>query len=243
MIIGEYNMDKLQKLVMSLGEDVILRELSISKSNLLYLIQAGQLEEDLQIKVLEQLNNRVISLTKKSSLKSKKRRGSKGKVNSKSSLMYREKINLERSKPSGQRVLDNSSCYNFEKNVKNKDDCNSVCQVLLANTLKNNSKLDLLFAFPEKLNLILKQSALRFSNESEIKLFLLTHWKDFVSLSAGLDRELFLAYLDQYIRVYLKAKSVPKHFSFKDNCSIQREGESIWISGVGHLIVSDPNLL
>ena len=120
---------------------------------------------------------------------------------------------------------------------------NSIHQILLSNDASTYKKLNHLFLLPEAIHQILSQSSENFSSIESVKLFLLTKFKDIVALASPMQKEFFISQLNLYIQYWLVHNSIPNRFTFFNECSLQCNGKSAWIKGLGHLQVDNPILL
>lgn len=96
---------------------------------------------------------------------------------------------------------------------------------------------------PETLNSILNSSKLEFKNIEDAKLYLLTKLKYLISISSEMDKEFFIDQINNYLKFWIKSKRVPNRFSFKNECSIKRDGRAVWIGMLGYFSVNNPEKL
>jgi hypothetical protein len=212
----------------------------MSKSSCHYLLKNNELEESLVLSMMVKLRKiESVTLSKNSHVKKVKKKINIKNVERSTSIYNANALmgHLEDS------VIERFNTIPRDKNSKNLNTNEMPVEVVLIkldSKAKSWGKLTNLFLLPEHICDLLDSANQPLNTVEEAKLFLLTKFKDIISLASQIEREFFIAQLTIYLKFWLKNKEVPARFSFFENCSLQRNGSSVWIKGLGHLSVENP---
>ena len=215
----------------------------ISKSSCQYLLKNNQLEDDLVLAMIAELKKKQkLTLPKnppsRSAKKSTKKKMNTKKIAQDTSTYNANALMEHLDDPVTERIT--SVSRGQGANLKTNEKSFEVVLIKLDSKAKSWGKLTNLFLLPEHICSLLDSANQPLNTVEEAKLFLLTKFKDIISLASQVEREFFIAQLTIYLKYWLKYKAVPTRFSFSKDCSLQRNGSSAWIKGLGHLSVEDP---